>query len=280
MKLAYPVTSPEGRGKVKAFTKDYERAFPLLQEWGYQGVELLVRDPDQVDRQYLGRCLRQWNLKLAAVGTSPMQIMDKLFLVHPEESVRREARRRCSGLLRLCRDFGAPALMGKYRGQISGEPGCGREDLAECMEGICREAKDLGVQVLLEPQNASNINNLNTIDETLSWIEERERAGCGNLGILADIYHMGITEKSIPESIRRAGGRIGFIHMADSDRKIPGEGRLPVGEVMKTLQREQYERYVSLEIDQTPSSEAAAERSARALLAYVVGGENVDGNGL
>lgn len=269
MKLAYPVTSPEVRGKVKAFTKAYEYVFPLLHDWGYEGVELLVRDPDQVDRQYLSRCLEKWDLKLAAVGTSPMQIMDKLFLMHPKEAARREARRRCSGLLRLCRDFGAPALMGKYRGQISGEPGCGWEDLAECMESVCREAGRLGVAVLLEPQNASNINNLNTIDEALSWIGERERAGCAGLGILADIYHMGITEKSIPESICRAIGKIGFIHMADSGRKIPGDGQLPVGEVMETLRKEGYEGYISLEIGQFPSCEEAAKRSARALTPYV-----------
>ena len=82
---------------------------------------------------------------------------------------------------------------------------------------------------------------------------------------------MGITEKSIPESIRRAVGRIGFIHMADSERKVPGEGKLPVGEVMKILQEEKYEGYISLEIDQMPSCEEAAERSARMLLSLADG---------
>lgn len=262
IKLAYPVTVPGCHGAIKAMMDGYEESFSWMKEHGYDGVELLIRDAGQVDVGYLDSCLNRWDLQIAAIGTSPMQIEDKLFLLHPDAENRKEAKRRLNGFLELCGYYHAPALMGKYRGQIGEGRFCSWQYLKEMMEETCRKAEALGVSVLLEPQNATNINNLNTIGETISWIEEIPH---GNLGILADIYHMGITEESIEESLRRAGKKVGFIHMSDSERKAPGEGTLPIRQLMKTLKDMDYNRYVSLEIDQKPDSKTACAKAAEYL---------------
>lgn len=269
MKYAYPVTTPECHKPVKAYMQGYEEAFSSLRKAGYQGVELLLRDPAAIDTGELEAALLTHGLKLAAVGTSPMQVEDRLFLLHPDEQNRKEARRRCSGLLRLCARFQVPALIGKYRGQVSDLPHCTEASLKAIMKDICAEAESLGVPVLLEPQNTSNINNLNTIDEGLAWISE---IGYGRLGLLADVYHMGITEPSIVDSLKKGLGRIGFIHMSDSGRRIPGEGGLPVREVMRLLEAEAYPGFISLEIEQVPDSRTAAQRSIACLRSCLKGG--------
>lgn len=74
------------------------------------------------------------------------------------------------------------------------------------LRDICREAESLNVKILLEPQNFASINNINTIEDGLEWIQ---RLGHGGLGLLADFYHMGITENSIAESLMKAGNHIG-----------------------------------------------------------------------
>ncbi|MDO4268579.1 MAG: sugar phosphate isomerase/epimerase [Eubacteriales bacterium] len=262
MKLAYPVAEPAYKGKVKAFTGGYGPAFAWMKEHGYEGVELLIANPDTVDTAQLDGELARYGLNVAAVGTSPMQIGEKLFLIHPDPENRREARRRASGLLRLCARYGAPALIGKYRGQLSEAPGCSEADLEEVLRDVCREAEKLGVTVLLEPQNKTNINNINTISDGLDWIS---RLGCKNTGLLADVYHMGITEPSATDSVKMAAGQIGFVHMSDSERKTPGDGALPVRQVVKVLEESGYKGYISLEIDQKPDPETAAARSARYL---------------
>lgn len=264
MKLAYPVTAPDSRGNIKALMEGYEEAFSWMRQHGYEGVELLIRNPAHVEVERLDACLRQWDLKIAAIGTSPMQIEEKLFLMHADPENRKEAMRRCEGFLKLCGYYQAPALIGKYRGMIGSDPHCSWQYLNQVMTDICAQARTLGVPVLVEPQNATNINNLNTIDEALSWIEEMNQ---DNLGILADIYHMGITEESIEASLRRAAGKIGFIHMSDSDRKVPGEGTLPILSVLETLKDIGYPGYVSLEIDQKPDAKTACRKSAEYLLA-------------
>ena len=262
MKLAYSVVSPESGGRVKACYGPYEDIFPKLKEMGYEGIELLVQDPERVDTALLDQALEKWELSLAAIGTSPMQSEEKLFLIHPDKACSGEAKERCHSLLKLCARYQVPALIGKYRGQVMDEEGCREKDLEAALAQVCREAKALGVEVLLEPQNATNINNINTISDGLCWIQ---KLGYENLGLLADIYHMGVTENSISQSLKAAGKRIGFIHMSDSGRKAPGEGNLPIAEVMRTLREINYEGYISLEIDQEPDSLGAAARSAEYL---------------
>lgn len=264
MKLAYPVAEPAYKGKAKAFTGGYGPAFAWMKAHGYEGVELLIANPDTVDTEELDRELNRYGLKVAAIGTSPMQIGEKLFLIHPDEENRREARRRASGLLKLCARYQAPALIGKYRGQLSDEPGCGEKDMETALRDVCREAKALDVPVLLEPQNASNINNINTISDGLLWTA---RLGYEGAGLLADVYHMSITERSVTDSINMAAGQIGFVHMSDSERKVPGDGKLPIARVVKALKENGYDGYISLEINQEPDAKTAAARSAKYLKA-------------
>ena len=271
MKLAYPVAEPAYTGKVKAYTGGYEAAFSSLQKQGYQGVELLIANPDTVQREILMEQLERIGLKLAVIGTSPMQIGEKLFLLHPDPENRREARRRMSGLIALCAEFEVPAVIGKYRGQIADAPGCREGDLEAVLKDVCAEASSFGVPVLIEPQNATNINNIHTIQDGLDWIQ---RIGYEKMGLLADIYHMGITEHSIVDSLRHASGHIGFIHMSGSDRKVPGDGTLPIGDVVKTLEETGYSGYISLEIDQIPDPVTASGRSASFLLASVASAES------
>ena len=272
MKLVYPVAEPAYTGKVKAYTGGYDDAFSSLQRQGYQGVELLIANPDTVQKECLREELERFGLKLAVVGTSPMQIGEKLFLLHPDPENRREARRRMSGLIRLCAEFEVPAVIGKYRGQIADATGCRETDLEAVLKDVCAEAASFGVPVLIEPQNATNINNINTIQDGLDWIQ---RIGYEKMGLLADIYHMGITEPSIVDSLRHAAEYIGFIHMSDSDRKVPGDGRLPIAEVVKTLEEIRYGGYISLEIDQIPDPVTVSGRSASSLFAIETYAESV-----
>ena len=256
MKFAYPVTSQDYRGELMGFSDDYEKVFPYLKKCGYDGIELLIRNPYEVDTFLLDKMLNKYELKLAAIGTAPMQKADKLFLLSENEEVRTEALNRCLKMIELCSCYGAVALIGKYRGTVNEElKGCKRADLLTILHTICEQADELNVNILIEPQNKASINNINTIDDALNCIKEIKEK---NIGMLADTYHMDITEESITESIKRAGNKIGFIHMSDSERKIPGEGGIDIHSVMTCLKQIGYEGYVSFEINQKPDSATAA----------------------
>ena len=149
MKLSYPVSASDSQVKVQAFCEEYEAAFEWLAEHGYAGVEILVRDPAALSVERLDGLLERWGLSVSAIGTSPMQVQDHLFLLHPEEGNRREAMARCRELVRLGEYYRAPVLIGKYRGQLADLPGCREADLDRVFREICGFASAGNIRVLI-----------------------------------------------------------------------------------------------------------------------------------
>lgn len=255
MKLSYPVTVPDTSAKVMAWCDEYSEAFPALKKSGYEAVELLVRDPKTVNRNLLDELLELNQLSLSAIGTSPMQKEDQLFLMDTDEERREEALRRFDDLIDLAAYYRVPVLIGKFRGRVGDQPGCTLGDLQNIMRKACKKTEKAGIDIYLEPQSRSSINNLNTVEECIAWINE---SGCKNIKLLMDLYHLEKTEKSVTESLLRSKDYIGMIHMSDSERRIPGYGNIPMQDVLAALEIAGYEGYLSMEIKQYPSSAEAA----------------------
>ena len=119
-----------------------------------------------------------------------------------------------------------------------------------------------GTYLLLEPQNQKNINHLNTVEETVSWIQKNQYK---RVKLLADIFHMDCTEISIEDSFRKYRDEIAMIHMADRERLVPGFGGIAVGNILKTLDEIGFDGYLSMEINQEPGTKQVAVLAALAL---------------
>ena len=46
---------------------------------------------------------------------------------------------------------------------------------------------------------------------------------------------MNIEEDSLPDAVRMAGDRLGYMHVGESNRKVPGKGHLPWDDIGKAL---------------------------------------------
>lgn len=262
MKLSFPVCIPDTDEKIMAWCQNYEEAFPWLAGNGYEGIEMLVRDPAEVQRDQILALLQKNKLQISAIGTTPMQKKDHLFLLSEDKEIREEAQKRLEALIELGDFFHAPILIGKYRGMQKDEDYCRMEDLEEIIRKADKKASETGVTLLIEPQNRDNINNLNTIEETVAWIRKNRFM---NTKLLMDIFHMDKTEKSIEDSLRTYREYIGMIHMADSNRKVPGSGRIDIPEILQVLHEIGYKGFLSMEIKQEPDTKSVAAMSARAL---------------
>ncbi len=269
MKLSYPVCAVQTEQDIMAWCEDPEEGIRYLREKGYEGIELLVRDPDQVEKEKIQNILDAYHMHISAIGTTPMQKEDHLFLLSEQKETRHEAKRRLEGLISLGEYFEAPVLIGKYRGTVKDADGCRMEDLEAILKDADKIAANKGVKLLIEPQNPSNINNLNTIEETVVWIHTNQLS---NVKLLMDIFHMDKTEKSITETLETFQNYIGMIHMADSERKVPGFGQIDMKKVLGTLEEIGYQGYLSMEIKQNPDVRFAAALSSMSLQ-YMGGGK-------
>lgn len=264
MKLCYPVTTPDCTIPMMAFScGDFERHLQEIKECGYEGAELLIRDPREEDYEKLIRQVDQSGLKLAAAATSPMPSQDKLFLASDDKHVREEALRRGKELLKFCGLTGVPMVVGRFRGNINQQnPDNSMEALTETFYQLDEECELWGGRIALEVQNRNNVNTFNTSEEAAGWIREN---GFRHIGLLLDTFHMELTERSFGEALSYGKGRIEFIHMSDIRRRVPGTGTIPFKEILSLLELSGYNGWCSAEVKQWPDSMTAARLTAEYL---------------
>jgi len=247
-----------------AFKGDFEANVAKIAGWGYDGVELAIRDPRLVDAAELQRVVGGHGLAVPAIGTGQAWGEEKLSFTSNDASVRRAAIERISSHIPLAARLNAVVILGLIRGITPAGQSHERsmEYLVEAIRECAAAAAGTGVRFALEPMNRYETDLIHTVAQGLDLIE---RIGAGNFGLLLDTFHMNIEEPVIEDSIRACGDRIFHFHVADSNRWYPGAGHLAFGAILETLGATGYEGFVSGEFKPLPDADTAAERGIRYL---------------
>ena len=228
--------------------------------WGYDGVELAIRDPRLVEAGELERVVSGHGLAVPAIGTGQAWGEEKLSFTSDNASVREAAVERIKSHIPLAARLEAVIIIGLIRGitpsgQIHERS---MEYLIEAIRECAAAAGGIGVRLALEPLNRYETDLVHTVAEGLDLVE---RIGADNFGLLLDTFHMNIEEPMIEDSIRACGDRIFHFHVADSNRWYPGAGHLDFKAILGTLAATGYQGFVSGEFKPLPDADMAAERS-------------------
>lgn len=259
MILAYPVATPEVKGKYMGLHGSFGQNIRALKRIGFNAIELFTCNPESFDAIEIKSTLNQYAMEVASVGTSHLLNQDGLSLMGSCREQSDAAMKRIQSVIRFATRFTAPVSIGKFRGNMS-EPQNPDElkKLAETLKVICGFAADQGIDILIEPQNCTNINNVNSVADACMFLNEVKQA---NLLLHLDTYHLAITEDNPSKSILCARDRLKFVHLSDSERKIPGEGQIDFLAIFKTLASFSYGGYLSFEINQGDSPFKTAEKA-------------------
>ena len=264
MKLAYVVSVQPTRFEAVAAGQDPAGFLARLATLGFDGVEMAIRDPGQAHIGPLIRAAADSGLAVAALGTGQGYLEDGLSLVAPDAAVRERAVARLERHAEVAQRVGACVIVGLIHGPIP--PGGNRESAMEnLLSGlgmVARSARVGGVRIVMEPINRYESNWLNTVDEVMDVLG---RLGEENVGVLPDTFHMNIEEADPPAALRRAGDRLWHVHVADSNRRAPGAGHLDFRALVSTLTGLGYGGFLSAEILQHPTPEAAAQKAITTL---------------
>ncbi|WP_164985199.1 sugar phosphate isomerase/epimerase [Ammoniphilus sp. CFH 90114] len=68
-----------------------------------------------------------------------------------------------------------------------------------------------------------------------------------SLALLADTFHMSIEESSPTDSINQFQSSIGYVHLADTNRRAPGLGHMDFSSILQGLHAISYSGFMSLE---------------------------------
>ncbi|NOZ26508.1 MAG: sugar phosphate isomerase/epimerase [Chloroflexi bacterium] len=260
MKLSIVLSTHAAQFQAVAFKGDFESNVAKISGWGYDGVELAIRDPKLVHVDELERVVSAHRLAVPAIGTGQAWGEEGLSFTDPDPAVRAAAIERVKSHVPLAARFDAVIIIGLLRGIVKPgvDHGQAMEWLVTALQECCAAGAPQGVRLALEPINRYETSLINNVDQGLDLIE---RVGADNLGLLLDTFHMNIEEPSMEESIRRAGDRIFHFHVADSNRWYPGAGHLDFRSLLKALFETGYAGFVSGEFMPMPDADTAAQRA-------------------
>jgi sugar phosphate isomerase/epimerase len=243
-----------------AFKGDFEANIAKIAGWGYEGVELAIRNPDLVDASHLEKMLGNYGLKVPAIGTGQAWGEEKLSFTSSDNAIRGVAVGRIKRQIEFAHRFDALVIIGLIRG-ITPQGQSHTQSmtfLAECLMECCELATVHGVRMALEPLNRYETDLIHTVQDGLELIHQ---IGSSNLGLLLDTFHMNIEETDIEASIKQSGEQIFHFHVADSNRWYPGGGHLDFNDILHSLKSIGYMGWISGEFMPIPDANRAAERS-------------------
>jgi sugar phosphate isomerase/epimerase len=118
------------------------------------------------------------------------------------------------------------------------------ELLIALLRKIAAEVAGVKSKLLLEPLNRYEMHLMNRVEEGVHIARE---VGSPNVSVMADLFHMNIEEADLQQTLRQNAGRFHHVHLADSNRKLPGQGHMPYPELFRTLREVQYDGAAALE---------------------------------
>jgi sugar phosphate isomerase/epimerase len=259
MKLSIVLSTQAAAFEAVAFKGDFEANVAKIAGWGYDGVELAIRDPKLVDADELLRVVTVYGLVVPAIGTGQAWGEEGLSFTDPDPAVRKAAIERTISHIPFTARTGAVIIIGLLRGIV--KPGVSQAQAMDWLVGAlrecCAEARPHSVRIALEPICRYETSLVNNAEQGLELLE---RIGADNMGLLLDTFHMNIEDASIEGSIHACGERIFHFHVADSNRWHPGAGHLDFRSILGALDETGYQGFVSGEFMPLPNADTAAQK--------------------
>lgn len=267
MRLCYQVATEDVAiaDSVTAYQGKLEDCCRDLSALGYDGVEFMTLNPGQLNWNQVEETLKKYGLSCTLVCTGEIYGQLGLSYTDPDEAKRKEAIRRSKEIIDFASFLHANVNMGRIRGHYCSE--LTREQTESLAIEAFRELADYAapknVNIALEEVTIMQTNFLNTLAETADMVERVDRP---NFRLMMDIFHMNLEEKDIYEAIREYSRYNIHVHLADNNRRYPGQCGLDFEKIIRTFQECGYEGDFTTEIFQIPDMKSSAEGAARCLL--------------
>lgn len=212
-----------------------------IARWGFDGVELQLRDPLDLDLLRVARGhLTRLGLEVTVAGIAQPAVLTE---------------RHLRGLIDACAILDARLLCGlfSFAGGGSG---------VAMLAGIAAYAGELGVTLALGGRDDSPDSSALTLAATCRLVDE---IGEPNLGVLYNTYQAHVTESSISSAILAAGPRLRHVQIAENDRAAPGSGQVGWSETFAALDAIGYDGWYAIDARRDEDVEAIAPEGLRFL---------------
>lgn len=226
---------------------------------GYTGVEIHLRDIQEINISQIKECCLAHNIKVSALATGQAKRIDGLSLIDNDFAARKRAVERVMCFIDGASQLNAGVIVGSMRGNLPLVGGTqSYERLLDSFREISNYSSSKGTNIYIEAINRYENNYLNRGEEIVKLIDLLESPF---IKVHLDTFHMNIEEPNMCEAIEKAGEKLGYIHFADNTRGAVGSGSIDFRSVLDSLQKIGYDETISIECLPIPTGTAAAKQS-------------------
>jgi D-psicose/D-tagatose/L-ribulose 3-epimerase len=212
-----------------------------LKEYGIGLLEIPLLRPSEIDTKPASAFANRYGIELVPSLGLPraLDIVER-----PQEGLDF-----LQPAFRVSAEVGSFGLGGVTYGTIGKTTG--RPRTRKEVDGVCRFleraaklAKGHGLKLGIEPCNRYETHLINTGRDAAKIIE---RVGADNLFIHLDTYHMHIEEESFAAGFAAAEPYLGYVHVSEANRGVPGQGMLNWSACFKAMAGIDYRGAITLE---------------------------------
>lgn len=231
----------------EAFCEDDLWIIPKAKELGFECIDFAISNPFTFPLEAVKKELDRVGIDCVCTTS----LTEATNPISPDPAIREAALKAMFRAVDICNELGASILSGvNYAawGYRTGRP-CTEEEwgwAVNNMRQVCEYAKKTGdVLLCVECVNRFETHVLNVAEDGVRFCKD---VGTDNIKVHLDCFHMNIEEKSFGGAVRTCGkDYLGYIHINESDRGIPGTGHVPYEEFMLALNEVGYDGPVVIE---------------------------------
>jgi len=240
-----------------------------LEDWGYQGIEIwgsnLRERVAEIKQALKGRKVKFGSICAGYRGC----------LLDPNPAERNQAMSGIKELLTLGGEFG---VVGVIVVPIFGGPRLPdasplfdarefeRKLFLEQLKEMAETAEKARCAVLVEPLNRYETHWINRLEQAVGLVR---RIGSDYVKIMADFFHMSIEEADIAASIKKAGKYVAHVHLADSNRVLPGMGHTDFETGFAALKEIGFKGFMALECGVPGDAQTLLPKTAQHLRRFI-----------
>jgi D-psicose/D-tagatose/L-ribulose 3-epimerase len=213
---------------------------PKARELGFEYLDLAIAHPETFPLEKAKAAID----KCGIIPVTSTTLGRDTNIASEDAAVRRKGVESLKLLVDINYALGSKILGGvNYAGWgcLSGKPPTEREYnlSADAMREVAEYANGKGgLNIAVEAVNRFETHLINTAEQGVAYCK---RVGVSNMKVHLDCFHMNIEETSFPEAVRTCGGEyLGYVHVNESNRGIPGTGLVRWAEFFAALKEVGY----------------------------------------
>lgn len=218
------------------------------EDLGFEAIDFAIAHPETFPLQKVKEELSK--TKLQPITTTTLDAPRNL--LSPDKNIRRNGINSLMMLVDINKELGSKILGGvNYAGWgcLTGRPRT-QEEWKRSVEAM-REVGEYALKVYpelkicVECVNRFETHFLNIAEDAVQYCKD---VGTGNIAVHLDCFHMIREEKSFTKAVETCGKKyLGYVHVNENDRGIPGTGMVPFREFFFALKKINYDGYCVIE---------------------------------